>query len=159
MNILKNSVRKFTSTAPAASKVLTEEFNEVRNKLLLKYAECENQRKSHESSLKSAEKEYQVGFARQFIPIADQVFSLSQKYASSNHRELGEGIAMTASALKHTLEKHGLEMIEPVIGGKFDKISMEQVPAGKTESAEMVTKMLSHGWKLNRQVVKKAQIE
>jgi molecular chaperone GrpE (heat shock protein) len=80
-----------------------KEFNEMRAKLLGKYADAENLRKTRQVSLASAEKMHVERFAHKLAEVAEEVVKLGE----TSDKE--EGVLLTVNAMKHSLAKHGLE--------------------------------------------------
>ena len=130
-----------------------KEMGELRGTLLLRYAEAENQRKTRDTWRRNAEIDQNRKFLSNISRVADEMLEISSKCGTATE-SVGEGIAMTANAMKHTLGKFDVEILIPEVGAPVNKLSMESDEVGVRVKA-----VNQHGWTWRGEVLKKAQVQ
>lgn len=104
-------------------KHLTEQVEAAQDKLLRAMAESENIR-HRMNRLVEETRDYSIfNFAKDLVSVIDNL-SRAIAHAPENldesHKAVIDGVRMTKNELDSVLKKHGLEVIEPKAGDKFD---------------------------------------
>jgi molecular chaperone GrpE len=110
----------------AAPAPTTEEYQELKDRLLRTLAEMENLRSRTQREIEDARKFAVTGFARDLTEVGDNLTrALASVPAEAREqtdfmRNLVQGVEMTERSLQSALEKHQVRRIAPRKGEKFD---------------------------------------
>ena len=121
---------------------------ELKRTLTLKYADAENLRKTRSADLKKIEDQFLLSFAVDVAPMASKIDKLAvTKVGSATLDATLEGLTMTSSAMRSSLQKYNLTYIMPQAGDVFDARKMStnsNIPADPNTCK--VERVISPGW-------------
>lgn len=103
--------------------VLRAERDELRDKFMRVLADAENSRKRAERDRKEAEMYGGTRLARDLLPVYDNLNRAIQAIPEESRAAsaaLIEGVELTLRELNNVFAKHGVHVITPQIGEKFD---------------------------------------
>jgi molecular chaperone GrpE len=92
---------------------LAAEYEHLREMYLRKLAEFDNFRKRTEREKKDLEQSAAVGLVREIIPVLDNFERALQHQSETDPNAFRQGVEMIAKQLWDTLERSGLEMVDP----------------------------------------------
>ena len=147
--------KQTTATVATPIEKATEEFNELRSRLLLKYADAENLRKRRDEARKVAELDQMKKFVKRMTAVADEVLEIAEKWKNEKSG-VSDGIVMTANAMKNTLSKHDIEIFAPSQDQQVDERTMDIVQGAEGKTVAHVTK---NGWTFKGELIKKATVQ
>ena len=110
----------------AAPAPTTEEFQELKDRLLRTLAEMENLRARTQREIEDARKFAVTGFARDLTEVGDNLaralasVPAEARQQSEFMKNLVQGVEMTERSLQAALEKHQVRRVSPRRGEKFD---------------------------------------
>lgn len=142
---------------------LRAERDDYKDKFMRALADAENARKRGEKARRDAEQYGGSRLARDMLPVFDNMkravesITEEQKEASA---ALIEGIELTMRELLKTFGKHGIEVITPEVGDKFDPQiheAMFEAPVPGTKSGEII-QVSAEGFMLNDRLLRPAQV-
>lgn len=148
------------------SETLVKEAAESRDKMLRTLAEMENLRKRTQREVADARTYGIAGFARDILEIADNlqraldaVPAEARASADAGLKGLIEGVELTERSLHKTLEKHGVNKLDPV-GEKFDPNlhqAMYEVPDSSVAPGTVV-QVVQTGYTIGERVLRPALV-
>lgn len=142
---------------------LRAERDDYKDKFMRALADAENSRKRGEKARRDAEQYGGSKLARDMLPVYDnmkravETITEDQKEASA---ALIEGIELTMRGLLNTFNKHGIEVIAPEVGDKFDPQvheAMFEAPVPGTKSGEII-QVSAEGFMLHDRLLRPAQV-
>ena len=143
---------------------LTKERDDMRDKLMRALAEAENTRKRMERTQADTTKYAVTGFAKDMLDISDNLrraldaISEDQR-ADDKVKTLYDGVAATEKIMLASLEKHGIQKIEPK-EGKFDpnfhEVMFEAEVPGK-QNGEII-QLLEAGYTIHDRLLRPARV-
>lgn len=149
-----------------ANEALVKEAAEARDKMLRTLAEMENLRKRTAKEVSDARAYGITGFARDVLDIADNlqraldaVPQEAREAADPGLKALIEGVEITERSLHKTLEKNGVQKIEP-LGEKFDPNfhqAMYEVPDSTVPSGTVV-QVVQAGYTIGERILRPALV-
>jgi molecular chaperone GrpE len=145
---------------------LTNQVKELNEKFLRQLAECENIR-IRSAKLIQEGKDYAIfNFVKDLVPVMDHL-SIALKHLSSqevmNNNEMEtvfQGFKMTKNELESVFSNHGLQLIEPQSGNKFDyrfHHAISQVNTNEYKENSIVSTM-QVGYKIKDRLVRPAKV-
>ncbi len=152
--------------------ILEAQVADLNDKLLRSMAEMENLRRRAQREKEDASKYAIANFAREMLGVSD---NMTRAFASVEGEGLGEnapiddiknqfkafidGVKMTETDLMKTMEKLGLQKIDP-LGHRFDANLHEALFEfeDKTQPAGTVCQVLEHGYTLNGRLLRAAKV-
>lgn len=142
---------------------LRAERDELRDRFVRAIADAENARKRSERDRKEAENYGGSKLSRDMLPVYDNlkraVDSIGEEQREAN-AALIEGIELTLRELRNVFAKHGIVVIEPAIGDKFDpKIheAMFEAPVPETKAGDII-QVMAEGFMLHDRLLRAAQV-
>jgi len=145
---------------------LTKEVADAKDKMLRTLAEMENLRKRTQREVADARAYGITGFARDVLDIADNlqraldaVPQEARDAADPGLKALIEGVEITERSLHKTLEKNGVQKIEP-LGEKFDPNfhqAMYEVPDASVPSGTVV-QVVQAGYTIGERILRPALV-
>lgn len=142
---------------------LRAERDEMRDRFVRALADAENARKRSERDRKEAENYGGSKLGRDMLPVYDNlkraVDSIADDQREAN-AALIEGIELTLRELRNVFAKHGIVVIEPALGDKFDpKIheAMFEAPVPETTAGEII-QVMAEGFMLHDRLLRAAQV-
>ncbi|MCP4205809.1 MAG: nucleotide exchange factor GrpE [Shimia sp.] len=142
---------------------LRAERDELKDRWMRALADAENARKRGDKARREAEQYGGSKLARDMLPVFDnmkraiEAITEEQKEASA---ALIEGIELTMRELLKTFAKHGIELISPEVGDKFDPNvheAMFEAPVPGTKSGEII-QVSAQGFMLHDRLLRAAQV-
>ncbi|WP_371155979.1 nucleotide exchange factor GrpE [Jannaschia sp. 2305UL9-9] len=150
-------------TAPATSRAnveaITAERDELRDRLMRSLAEAENVRKRAARDRVEAEQYGGSKLARDLLPVYDNL-RRALDAAGDGKDGVIEGIQLTLKALIDVFGKHGISLISPEVGDKFDPQvhqAMFEAPLPGTKAGEII-QIASEGFFLHDRLLRPAQV-
>ncbi|MBR9841589.1 MAG: nucleotide exchange factor GrpE [Rhodobacteraceae bacterium] len=142
---------------------LRAERDDYKDKFMRALADAENVRKRGEKARREAEQYGGSKLARDMLPVHDnmkralETITEEQKVASA---ALIEGIELTMRELRNVFKKHGIEVISPKVGDKFDPQvheAMFEAPVPGTVSGDII-QVSAEGFMLFDRLLRPAQV-
>ena len=141
------------------------EIADLNDRLLRSLAETENLRRRGRKEREETAKFAVAGLARDLLSVADNLgraLGALPENPDATDDGLGgfvEGVRLTERELATTLERHGIEKVEPM-GEKFDPNlheAMFEIPTGDAEPGTVV-QVLEIGYVLNERLLRAAKV-
>ena len=142
---------------------LRAERDELRDKWMRALADAENARKRSDKDRREAENYGGSKLARDMLPVFDNMkravesASEEQKAVSA---ALIEGVELTMRELLNVFNKHGIHLISPQVGDKFDPQvhqAMFEAPVPGTVAGEII-QVSAEGFMLHDRLLRPAQV-
>ena len=142
-----------------------EEIADLKDKLLRTLADMENLRRRSQKDREDALKYSSANFARDMLSVADNlrraIESIPEEADPDGAAMVGfiEGVALTEKELLSTLERHGIEKIDPM-GEKFDPQfheAMFEIPTVDAESGT-VLQVVEAGYVIHDRLLRPAKV-
>lgn len=142
---------------------LRAERDQFRDRFMRALADAENARKRSEKDRREAEQYGGSKLARDLLPVYDnlkrglEAATEEQKTVSG---ALIEGVELTMRELLNVFRKHGIEILSPQVGDKFDpKIheAMFEAPLPGTKAGEII-QVSAEGFMLHDRLLRPAQV-
>ncbi len=142
---------------------LIAERDELKDKFMRALADAENARKRGDKARRDAEQYGGSKLARDMLPVYDNM-KRALEAVSDDQREqaagLIEGVELTMRALKDVFQKHGIEVITPEVGDRFDPNiheAMFEAPVPGTKAGEII-QVSTEGFMLHDRLLRPAQV-
>lgn len=126
----------------------------------LTQAEMENLRKRTSRDIENAHKYALERFVNELLPVIDSlVLGIQATESASNSDSILEGMNLTLKKFTDTLEKFGVEVIDPQ-GEKFNPEQHNAVSMAETEEAGsgIIITVLQKGYELNGRLIRPAMV-
>lgn len=142
---------------------LRAERDELKNKFMRALADAENARKRSDRDRREAENYGGSKLSRDMLPVYDNMkraldtITDEQKEANS---ALIEGIQLTMRELLSVFKKHGIEIIAPEVGDRFDPQhhqAMFEAPVPGTKAGDII-QVAAEGFMLHDRLLRPAQV-
>ncbi|WP_102223936.1 nucleotide exchange factor GrpE [Acidimangrovimonas sediminis] len=142
---------------------LKAERDEFRDRFMRALADAENARKRSDRDRREAENYGGSKLARDMLPVYD---NLSRALAAvtdeqrEQQKSLLEGIELTMRELRNVFAKHGIVLISPAVGDKFDPQhheAMFEAPVPGTKAGEII-QVMTEGFQLHDRLLRPAQV-
>ena len=142
-----------------------EEIADLQDKLLRALADTENLRRRSQKDREDTLKYSSANFARDMLSVADNlrraIESIPEEGDPDGQALVGfiEGISLTEKELLSTLERHGIQKVEP-IGEKFDPQfheAMFEVPTSDA-AAGTVVQVVETGYVIHDRLLRPAKV-
>ena len=142
---------------------LTKERDDYRDRFMRALADAENARKRSEKDRREAENYGGSKLARDMLPVYDNM-KRALEAASDEVKEdsaaLLEGVELTMRELLNVFKKHGIEIIAPEVGDKFDPQyhqAMFEAPVPGTKAGDII-QVAAEGFMLHDRLLRPAQV-
>lgn len=142
---------------------LTAERDELRDKFMRALADAENMRKRADRDRREAENYGGSKLARDMLPVYDSM-KRALDAIDDDLRErasgLTEGIELTMRALLDIFSKHGITILAPEIGERFDPEhheAMFEAPVPDTKKGHII-QVMAEGFMLHDRLLRPAQV-
>lgn len=151
------------SDAEAEIDTLRAERDAFQDKFMRALADAENARKRSEKDRREAENYGGSRLARDMLPVFDNMkravdsVTEDQKEAAS---ALIEGVELTMRELLNVFQKHGVRLISPEVGDRFDPNEHEamfEAPVPGTKAGEII-QVSAQGFMLHDRILRPAQV-
>jgi molecular chaperone GrpE len=142
---------------------LRAERDALQDKFMRALADAENARKRSDKDRREAENYGGSKLARDMLPVHDNLkraldtVSEDQRAASA---ALFEGIELTLRELRNVFAKHGITVIDPQVGDRFDPQhheAMFEAPLPGTKVGEII-QVSAQGFMLHDRILRPAQV-
>ena len=142
---------------------LRAERDELKNKFMRALADAENARKRSEKDRREAENYGGSKLARDMLPVYDNM-KRALEAATDEQKEISaallEGVELTMRELLNVFKKHGIEIIAPEVGDRFDpKLhqAMFEAPVPETKAGDII-QVAAEGFMLHDRLLRPAQV-
>ena len=139
------------------------ERDEFKDKFMRALADAENVRKRADRDRREAENYGGSKLARDMLPVYDNLrraLTSSEDADGAANAALLEGVELTMRVLVDTFRKHGIEVIKPEVGDRFDpKLheAMFEAPLPGTKAGDII-QVSSEGFMLHDRLLRAAQV-
>lgn len=142
---------------------LTVERDEMRDKFMRALADAENARKRADRERRDAEQYGGTRLARDLLPVHDAL-NRALDAVTDEQRDaapgLIEGVELTLRELSNVFGKHGITIINPKPGDKFDPLNHEamfEAAVPGTRAGEII-QVMDQGFKLHDRLLRPAKV-
>jgi molecular chaperone GrpE len=139
------------------------ERDEFRDRFIRALAEAENARKRSDKDRREAEQYGGSKLARDMLPVYDNM-KRALETATDEQREISgallEGVELTMRELLNVFKKHGMELIAPEVGDRFDPQThqaMFEAPVPGTKAGDII-QVAAEGFMLHDRLLRPAQV-
>ena len=142
---------------------LRAERDEMRDRFMRALADAENARKRSEKDRREAENYGGSKLARDMLPVYDNM-KRALEAATEEQRSVSgpllEGVELTMRELLSVFKKHGIEVIAPEVGERFDPQhhqAMFEAPVPGTKAGDII-QVAAEGFMLHDRLLRPAQV-
>lgn len=142
---------------------LRAERDALQDKFIRALADAENTRKRALKDRTEAENYGGSKLARDLLPVFDNMKRAVETVTDEQRQVAGpliEGIELTMRELLNVFQKHGIRMIDPQVGDKFDPQQHEamfEAPLPGTKAGEII-QVQAQGFMLHDRILRPAQV-
>lgn len=142
---------------------LTAERDEYKDRFMRALADAENARKRSDRDRREAEQYGGSKLARDMLPVFDNMkraVEAAAKVDNEASKPLIEGIELTMRSLLGIFEKHGVRLVSPEVGDKFDPEvheAMFEAPLPGTKAGEII-QVTAEGFMIHDRLLRPAQV-
>src|SRR6056297_1179406 len=142
---------------------LRAERDALQDKFMRALADAENARKRSDKDRREAENYGGSKLARDMLPIYDSMKRALESVSDEQRQVAGpmiEGIELTMRELRHVFSKHGITVISPEVGERFDpKLheAMFEAPLPGTKAGDII-QVSTEGFMLHDRILRPAQV-
>ena len=142
---------------------LRAERDELKNKFMRALADAENARKRADKQRREAEQYGGSKLARDMLPVYDNLkraLEAATEEQKENAAALIEGVELTMRELLNVFGKHGIELVAPEVGDRFDPQlhqAMFEAPVPGTKSGDII-QVAAVGFLLHDRLLRPAQV-
>ncbi|MGH1355161.1 MAG: nucleotide exchange factor GrpE [Thalassovita sp.] len=142
---------------------LRAERDDYRDKFMRALADAENARKRADKQRREAENYGGSKLARDVLPVYDNMKRALDAVTDEHREQIGavlEGVELTMRELLNVFNKHGIELISPAVGDKFDPLvheAMFEAPVPGTKAGEII-QVSAEGFMLHERLLRPAQV-
>ena len=142
---------------------LRTEKEELKDRILRLLAETENMRKRAERDRKEAEQYGGSKLARDLLPVYDAMSRALETVTEEQRQQnaaLLEGIDLTMRELVNVFGRHGIKVIAPQVGDRFDPAvhqAMSEAPLSVTRAGDII-QVVTQGFMLHDRLLRAAQV-
>ncbi len=141
---------------------LKAERDEYKDRFMRALADAENSRKRADKERREAEQYGGSKLARDMLPVYDNLkraVEAAQDLGEEN-AALVEGVELTLRELLNVFHKHGIELISPEVGDRFDPQlhqAMFEAPVPDTKAGDII-QVAAEGFLLHDRLLRPAQV-
>ncbi|MDO5603760.1 MAG: nucleotide exchange factor GrpE [Paracoccus sp. (in: a-proteobacteria)] len=142
---------------------LTAERDELRDRFMRALADAENARKRADKERRDAEQYGGTRLARDLLPVYDHLHraidAIPEEQRESNAAVL-EGIELTLRELGNVFGKHGITVLRPETGDRFDPQQHEamfEAPVPGTRAGDII-QLMEPGFMLHDRLLRPAKV-
>ena len=142
---------------------LRAERDELKDRFMRALADAENARKRSEKDRREAENYGGSKLARDMLPVYDNMKRALEAVTEEQKEQtaaLLEGVELTMRELLNVFKKHGIEIIAPEVGDKFDPQhhqAMFEAPVPGTKAGDII-QVAAEGFMLHDRLLRPAQV-
>jgi molecular chaperone GrpE len=143
----------------AAFDAVVAERDEMRDRLMRSLAEAENVRKRAARDRVEAEQYGGSKLARDLLPVYDNLRRALDAAGEENDGVI-EGIKLTLKELTNVFSKHGITLVSPQVGDRFDPQvhqAMFEAPLPDTKAGDII-QVAAEGFLLHDRLLRPAQV-
>ncbi|WP_245897552.1 nucleotide exchange factor GrpE [Palleronia abyssalis] len=152
-----------TDGVAAEMEALRAENNELKDRFVRALADAENSRKRADRERREAKNYGGSKMARDMLPVYDNLQRAMAAIPEENREanaSLIEGMELTLRELQNTFSKHGVEVVSPQVGDKFDPKmheAMFEAPVPGTEKGNII-QVMTVGFMIHDRLLRAAQV-
>lgn len=142
---------------------LRAERDQYKDRFMRALADAENARKRGDKARRDAENYGGSKLARDMLPVYDNM-KRALEAATDDQREVSaaliEGVELTMRALRGVFEKHGIRVITPEVGDRFDPQEHEamfEAPVPGTKAGDII-QVSAEGFMIHDRLLRPAQV-
>ncbi|WP_122074462.1 nucleotide exchange factor GrpE [Pseudophaeobacter sp. EL27] len=142
---------------------LRAERDEYKDRFMRALADAENSRKRGDKARREAEQYGGSKLSRDILPVFDNL-KRAVESASEEQKEVSaaliEGVELTLRSLLGVFEKHGVRIVSPQVGDRFDPQvheAMFEAPVPGTKAGEII-QVSAEGFMLHDRLLRPAQV-
>jgi molecular chaperone GrpE len=142
---------------------LRAERDDYKDKFMRALADAENARKRADKQRREAENYGGSDLARVVLPVYDNMKRALDAVDETQREQFGavlEGVELTMRELLSVFKKHGIELISPEVGEKFDPQmheAMFEAPVPGTKAGDII-QVSAEGFMLHDRLLRPAQV-
>lgn len=142
---------------------LRAERDDYKDKFMRALADAENARKRADKQRREGEQYGGSKLARDVLPVYDNMKRALEAVTDEHREQFGavlEGVELTMRELLNVFKKHGIELIAPEVGEKFDPNlheAMFEAPVPGTKAGDII-QVSAEGFKLHDRLLRPAQV-
>ncbi|WP_278922206.1 MULTISPECIES: nucleotide exchange factor GrpE [Pseudophaeobacter] len=142
---------------------LRAERDEYKNRFIRALADAENARKRGEKARREAEQYGGSKLSRDMLPVFDNLKRAVESTTDEQKEVAGaliEGVELTMRALVGVFEKHGVRVVSPKVGDRFDPQlheAMFEAPVPGTKAGDII-QVSAEGFMLHDRLLRPAQV-
>ena len=142
---------------------LRADRDQYKDRFMRALADAENARKRSDKDRREAENYGGSKLARDMLPVYDNMKRALETITEEQRAVAGpllEGIELTMRELLNVFKKHGIEMIAPEVGDKFDPQhhqAMFEAPVPGTSAGDII-QVAAEGFMLHDRLLRPAQV-
>ncbi|THD76859.1 nucleotide exchange factor GrpE [Thalassobius vesicularis] len=142
---------------------LRAERDEFKDKFMRALADAENARKRADKQRREAEQYGGSKLARDVLPVYDNMKRALDAVTDEHRAQFAavlEGVELTMRELLNVFKKHGIELISPAVGDKFDPQvheAMFEAPVPGTKAGDII-QVSGEGFMLGERLLRPAQV-
>ncbi len=147
----------------AEMEALRAERDEMKDRFVRALADAENSRKRADRERREVEMYGGSKMARDMLPVYDNlqraVGAIPEENREAN-AALIEGVELTLRELQNVFRKHGVEIVSPAVGDRFDPKQHEamfEAPVPGTKAGEII-QVMAEGFALHDRLLRAAQV-
>ena len=142
---------------------LRAERDQYKDRFMRALADAENARKRSDKDRREAENYGGSKLARDMLPVYDNM-KRALEAATEEQKEISaallEGVELTMRELLNVFKKHGIEVIAPAVGDRFDPQhhqAMFEAPVPGTKAGDII-QVAAEGFMLHDRLLRPAQV-
>ncbi|WP_319825204.1 nucleotide exchange factor GrpE [Thalassovita sp.] len=142
---------------------LRAERDDYKDKFMRALADAENARKRSDKQRREAEQYGGSKLARDVLPVYDNMKRAMEAVTDDQREQFGavlEGVELTMRELLNVFKKHGIELISPQVGDRFDPQiheAMFEAPVPGTKAGDII-QVSAEGFLLHDRLLRPAQV-
>lgn len=142
---------------------LRAERDEYKDRFMRALADAENSRKRADKDRREAENYGGSKLARDMLPVYDNLMRAVEAASGDDENAsdaLIEGVQLTLKELLNVFKKHGIELIQPEVGDRFDPQehqAMFEAPVPGTKAGDII-QVAASGFMLHDRLLRPAQV-
>ena len=142
---------------------LRAERDQLKDRFMRALADAENARKRSDKDRREAENYGGPKLARDMLPVYDNMKRALESATEDQRSVAGpllEGVELTMRELLSVFKKHGIEVIAPEVGDKFDPQhhqAMFEAPVPGTKAGDII-QVAAEGFMLHDRLLRPAQV-
>ncbi len=139
------------------------ERDELKDRFMRALADAENARKRSDKDRREAENYGGSKLARDMLPVYDNMkraLEAAESIKSEDNAALIEGVELTMRELLNVFSKHGMTLISPEVGDRFDPQqhqAMFEAPVPGTKAGDIID-VAGEGFMLHDRLLRPAQV-